>query len=91
MSTYSYEKVMADYANGKITPEMAIGHSLQHIGKLYEALAAVSRTADQTKIDALERRVNTLQAMVDRLTVTIEKLRTKRQSGSPTSSKPAQA
>lgn len=87
MSTYSYEKVMADYANGKITPEMAVGHSLQHIGKLYEALAAVNRTADQTKIDVLEKRVNALQATVDRLTATIEKLRTKRPSSSPTSSK----
>jgi hypothetical protein len=42
MSTYDYDKVMADYANGRITVEMAMGHSLQHIGKLYEAQAAAN-------------------------------------------------
>ncbi len=70
MATYEHKQVLADYANSRITPEMAIGHSLQRIDKLYEtlALANASRTAEQTKIDALEKHVHTLQATVDNLT-----------------------
>jgi hypothetical protein len=75
VATYDYKQVFADYANGKITPEMAIGHGLQHIVKLYEALTAVnaSRSTWQAKIDTLEKRVNTLQASVDRLTAFMER------------------
>jgi hypothetical protein len=79
MSTYDHKHVFVDYANGKITPEMAVGHSLQHIGKLYEVLAAVtaSRTAEQAKVDALEQRVHALQTAVDRLTAFMQKVRRK--------------
>ena len=31
MGTYDHKQVISDYVNDKITPEMAIGHSLQHI------------------------------------------------------------
>src|SRR4051794_10020176 len=70
MATYDHKQVFADYANDRITPEMAVGHALQHIDKLYEALAMVntSRTLEQTKIDALEKHVHTLQATIDNLT-----------------------
>ncbi len=67
MSTYDPKQVLTDYANGKITPEMAVGHSLQHIDKLYAALKA-NRQEWQTKFDPLDKRVNMIQAAVDRLT-----------------------
>ena len=37
MATYDPKQVLADYATGRITPEMAVGHSLQHIEQLYAA------------------------------------------------------
>ena len=40
MATYDHKQVLADYAAGRITPEMAVGHSLQHIVQIYEAQAA---------------------------------------------------
>jgi len=54
VSTYDHKQVLADYAKGQITPEMAVGHSLQHIDKLYEAHAAV-----RSEMDALRKRANT--------------------------------
>jgi len=74
MGTYDHKQVLFDYANNKITVEMATGHSLQHIGKLYEAQTAanVSRYELRGKIDTLENRVKALQAQVDRLTARIE-------------------
>ena len=67
MATYDHKQVLADYAAGRITPEMAVGHSLQHIAQLYEAQAA-TRTA-------LDGRVNALQTAVDRLTAFMDKVR----------------
>ncbi|MEZ4735588.1 MAG: hypothetical protein R3E79_51505 [Caldilineaceae bacterium] len=67
MATYDHKQVLADYAAGRITPEMAVGHSLQHIAQLYESQAA-TRTA-------LTERLNTLQAAVDRLTAFMDKVR----------------
>jgi len=66
MATYDHKQVLADYAAGRITPEMAVGHSLQHIAQLYEA-QATTRTA-------LDGRLNTLQAAVDRLTAFMDKV-----------------
>jgi hypothetical protein len=40
MATYDHKQVLADYAHGRITPEMAVGYSLQHIEQLYAAQAA---------------------------------------------------
>jgi hypothetical protein len=76
MGTYNYDKVMSDYDNGRITAEMATGHSLQHIGKLYEALTAfkTSQYEWQTKTDTLEKRVNTMQTEIDRLNAFMEKV-----------------
>ena len=74
MGTYDHKKVLLDYANGNITAEMAVGHSLQHIGKLYEAQTAanLSRYELRSKVDTLENLVNTLQTEVTRLAVLIE-------------------
>ena len=76
MATYDHKQVLADYEKGRITPDMATGHSLQHIDKLYELLKA-GRQEWQSKLDLHEKRVNELQATVDRLNAVIEKARAK--------------
>ncbi|MFN8492604.1 MAG: hypothetical protein U0350_33695 [Caldilineaceae bacterium] len=73
MATYDPKQLLADYAKGALTPEMAAGHSLQHIDKLYEAQAA-GRTAWRAEIDALKQQVNAQQATIDRLTAFMEKV-----------------
>ncbi|MFN8494133.1 MAG: hypothetical protein U0350_41425 [Caldilineaceae bacterium] len=90
MSTYEYDKVMADYEHGRITAEMATGHSLQHIGKLYKAqtVANANQHAAQAKLDALEQRVNAQQVTIDRLTAFMEKvLRAQKQRNAPSQPK----
>jgi outer membrane protein TolC len=63
MGTYDHKQVLQDYATGKITVEMAVGHVLQHIEKLYEA----RDTADtrhynlQDRLTALEQALKPLQ------------------------------
>lgn len=76
MSTYDHKQVLADYASGKITPEMAVGHSLQHISKLYETQSEAkgSRLNQQSQLDLLDKRIHTLEAAVDRLTAFMEKV-----------------
>ncbi|MFN8492224.1 MAG: hypothetical protein U0350_31785 [Caldilineaceae bacterium] len=68
MATYEYEKVLADYANGRMDVEMTMGHALQHIGQLYTAQS--SATADQhalrKAIQALEGDLKMLQASFER-------------------------
>ena len=54
MATYDPKQVFTDYASGQITPEMAVGHSLQHIDKLYEAVKA-NRSEWQTQTNALDK------------------------------------
>ena len=59
MGTYDHKQIITDYTTGKLTPEMAIGHSLQHIDKLYEAQTAanLSRYELRSKVDTLENKV----------------------------------
>ena len=92
MSTYDYNKVMSDYEHGRITVEMAMGHSLQHIGKLYEAQTStsVNMRAEQAKVDALEKRVNTMQAAIDRRTAFMEKVLGRSKQNPPSQSNPNQ-
>jgi len=88
MSTYDAKQVLADYANGKLTPEMAVGHSLQHIDKLHDALKT-SRQEWQTKFDPLDKRVSSIQAALDRLTAFMGKvLRTQKRKSSDEQPKP---
>jgi hypothetical protein len=84
MGTYDHKQVLLDYANGNITAEMAVGHSLQHIGKLYEAqtVANLSRYELRSKVDTLESMVNTLQTEIARLTVLIEQTLPRRKTKS---------
>jgi len=80
MGTYDPKKLLSEYENGRMEVEMAMGHSLQHIDKLYETQTAanVSHYELRGKIDTLENTVNALQAKVDRLTALVEKLLPKR-------------
>jgi uncharacterized small protein (DUF1192 family) len=76
MATYDHKQVLADYANNKITSEMATGHALQHIGLLYDGQseAKAGRLAQQSQLEQLDQRVATLQTAVDRLTAFMEKV-----------------
>jgi len=76
MATYDHKQVLADYAHGKLTPEMAVGHSLQHIELLYAAQAA-ARNEWRAEMDALKTQLTQTQATVDRLHTLIEKARAK--------------
>ncbi len=69
MGTYNHKKILSDYANGRMTVEMAMGHTLQHIDKLYElqTTANVNRYKLRGKVDALEKTVATLQSKIARL------------------------
>jgi hypothetical protein len=67
MATYNPKQLLNDYANGRITPEMAVGHSLQHINLLYEAQA--SATAERS---ALRLELNQLQAAFKQLQQAVE-------------------
>lgn len=82
MATYDHRQVLADYAHGKLTPEMAVGHSLQHIEHLYAAQAA-ARSEWRAEIDALKTQLTQTQATVDRLYTLIEKARTKQKLRNP--------
>jgi len=75
MGTYHHKKVLSDYANGRITVEMAMGHTLQHIDKLYElqTTSNINRYELRGKVDALEKMVAALQSKISRLTALVEK------------------
>jgi len=61
MSTYDYEKVLSDYDNGRMDVEMAMGHALQHIGKLYSAQNTSQREL-RDQVNSLATEVKTLRA-----------------------------
>ena len=77
MGTYDHKKVLSDYANGSMTVEMAVGHTLQHIDKLYDlqTTANINRYELRGRVDTLDKIVSTLQAEVARLVALIEKFR----------------
>ena len=76
MGTYDHKQILSDYANGRMTVEMAMGHALQHIEKLYElqTTANINRYELRGRVDTLDKTVSTLQAEVARLVAFIEKL-----------------
>ncbi len=76
MSTYDHKKVLSDYANGRMDVEMAMGHSLQHIVKLYKAQSTANtrRQEIRDKATGLEKEVKALRAEVDRLQTLANKL-----------------
>jgi uncharacterized membrane protein len=79
MATYDHKQFLADYARGYLTPEMAVGHSLQHVDALYAAQSS-ARAAWRTEIDALRQQVQQIQATVDHLVAVIEKARAKQKA-----------
>ena len=68
MGTYELKQVIADYAGGKITADMAVGHGLQHIDRLYEGQAAANagRQELRDQVKRLEESLKTLQERIDR-------------------------
>lgn len=76
MGTYDHKKILSDYANGKMTVEMAVGHTLQHIDKLYDlqTTANINRYELRGRVDMLDKMVSALQKEVARLAALIEKL-----------------
>lgn len=84
MGTYDHKQILSDYANGRMTVETAMGHTLQHIDKLYELQtnANVNRYELRGRVDSLEKIVTTLQAEIARLTALIEKVLPKRKQKS---------
>ncbi len=75
MGTYDHKKILSDYANGKMTVEMAVGHTLQHIDKLYDlqTTANINRYELRGRVDRLDKMVSALQKEVARLAALIEK------------------
>jgi len=74
MSTYDYAKIMADYANERMSVEMAMGHALQHIGRLYSA--DNSATIQQRELRAeINNLTETLKTLHNELHQTLYNLR----------------
>ncbi len=75
MGTYHHKKVMSDYANDKITVEMAVGHILQHIDKLYElqANANANRYKLRGRVDSLEKTIEELRSETSHLRALIQR------------------
>ena len=75
MGTYDHKQILSDYGNGKMTVEMAIGHILQHIDKLYDlqTTANINRYKLRNRVDTLDKTVSSLQAEMARLVALIEK------------------
>jgi hypothetical protein len=74
MGTYDHKKILADYARGKMSVEQAMGHTLQHIDKLYElqTTANINRYKLRGRLDKLDKTVSTLQAEIALLTSLIK-------------------
>lgn len=83
MGTYDHKQVLSDYANGKMTVEMAMGHTLQHLDKLYElqTTANISRYELRGRVDTLDKTMSTLQTEVIRLLALVEKFLPKQKPG----------
>jgi len=75
MGTYDHKQILSDYANGRMTVEMAMGHVLQHIEKLYDlqTTANINRYELRGRVDTLDKTVSTLRAEVARLVAFVEK------------------
>lgn len=65
----TYEQVLNDYAAGKITPEMAVGHSLQDVENLYEEqhIASTHRYKLQNQVTDIEHTLKLLQTQIAQL------------------------
>lgn len=68
MATYEYEKLWLEYEANRMDMEMAFGHTLQHVGKLYEAhrTVVIAQRALQTQITALASEIKGLHGETQR-------------------------
>ena len=82
MGTYDHKQILSDYANDRMTVEMAMKHTWQHIDKLYDlqTTANINRYQLRGRVDTLDITVSTLQAEVARLVILIEKFLSKQKS-----------
>jgi hypothetical protein len=93
MGTYDIKQVLADYENGTLTAQMATGHGLQHIQKLYEAqtTASISHYELRGKVNELESALSTLQTEVARLAGLVKKLTPRKKRKTNPSGRPPEA
>jgi hypothetical protein len=79
---YPLKQIMTEYANGRMTPEMALGHTLrvQHLEQLYEAQTAanLSHYELRSQVDTLDSRVSLLQTALAALKAVVEKCQRKK-------------
>ncbi len=68
MGTYNCKRILEEWSNGTLTPEMAIGHALQHIAELYERqeLTNIEQRKLQAQVNHLANKFATVQATLDR-------------------------
>jgi len=66
MTTYDLKKVISDYAHERITPDMAIGHALQHLEQVTQTQATMLARQQELgqKITELSQLSQLLQAML---------------------------
>jgi hypothetical protein len=79
---YPLKQIMTEYANGHMTAEMALGHTLrvQHLEQLYEAQTAanLSRYELRSQVDTLDSRVSALQTALAALKAVVEQCQRKK-------------
>ena len=82
MSTYPPEKLLSLWATKQIDVDKGMGHSLQHIAKLYQSQTATNVELHQVtneflelknRIFNLEHEAKSLRSVVERLAVLVEK------------------
>ena len=66
MSTYDFAKILTEYANGRMSVEMTLGHALQHIGKLYASTTTLAGS-QREQAASLTETITQLRADVDSL------------------------
>lgn len=65
MATYPIDKLMIEYGTERMSPEMAVGHCLQHIKLLHEAIDTANRRRQERRdqLTALEKAVEALRQL----------------------------
>ena len=66
MTTYDLKKVISDYAHERITPDMAIGHALQHLEQMFQTQTTMLARQEELgqKMTELTQLSQLLQAML---------------------------